>query len=78
MVAVKYIIAAIDTQYVKEIKEDYIGSKNQTIKTLVTQLSTWYVITTKEKLSIKAEFLAPWSGTPEVHVTNFVCQLDRH
>ena len=58
MVAIEAIVAAIDTQYVEELKEEYIGYKNQTIKTLVTQLSTWYVITTKEKQYIKAHFLA--------------------
>ena len=35
------------------------------------------VITTKEKLAIKAHFLAPWSNTQEAHVTNFARQLDR-
>ena len=37
-VAVKAIIAAADAQYVKELEEDYIGYKNQTIKTMVTQI----------------------------------------
>ena len=44
---------------------------------MVTQLSKWYVITTKENLAIKAYFLAPRSNTPEVHVTTFLRQLDR-
>ena len=43
---------------------------------MFTQLSTWYVITTKEKLAIKAHFLAPWSNTLEAHVTTFARQLD--
>ena len=77
-VAAEAIVAAVDTQYVEELKEDYAGYKNQTIKTLVTHISTWYVITTNEKLAIKAHFLAPWSNTPEAYVTTFARQLDRH
>ena len=46
-VAAKAIVAAVNAQCVKELKEDYVGYKNQTIKTLVTHLSTWYVITIK-------------------------------
>ena len=44
---------------------------------MVTRLSTWYIITTKEKLDIKAHFLAPQSETPEVDITTFARQLDR-
>ena len=75
---VKFIVTAVDAKYVEELKEDYVGHKKQTIKTLVTHLSTWYVITTKGKLAIKSHFLASWSDTPEAHVTTFARQLDRH
>ena len=53
------IVAAVDAQYVEEIEEDYVGYKNHTIKTIVKQLQTWYVITTKDKLSVNAHFLEP-------------------
>ena len=56
---VEAIVAAADAQYVEELKEDYVRYKNQTIDTFVAKLSTWYVITTKEKLAIKSHFLAP-------------------
>ena len=75
--AVKSIITAVDTKYVEELEEDYVGYKNQTIKTLVTQLHTWYIITNKENMAIKYHFLAPWSDTREAHVTTFARQLDR-
>ena len=75
--AVEAIVAAFDMQYLKELKEEYLGYKNQTIKTMVTQLSTWYDITTKEKLAMKTHFLTPWSDTPEAHITTFARQLDR-
>ena len=77
MVVAEAIVAAVDAQYVEELKEECVGYNNQTIKTLVTQLSTWYVITTKEILDIKAHFLAPWSNNPEAHFTTFTRQLDR-
>ena len=63
-VAAEAIVAAVDTQYVEELKEEYVGYKYQKIKTIVTQLRTWYVITTKENLAIKSHFLAPWIDTP--------------
>ena len=75
---VEAISAAVDTQYVKEIKEEYLGYKNQTIKKMVTQICTWYVITTKENLATKYPFLATWSNTTEAHTTTFARQLDRH
>ena len=46
-VVVKSIVAAIDTQYVKELKEDYVWYKNQMIKTMITHLSMWYFTTNK-------------------------------
>ena len=77
LVAAEAIVVTIDVQYVEETKEDCVGYKNHTIKKLVTQISTWYVITTKENLDIKPHFLAPWRNTPEAHVTAFAIQLDR-
>ena len=74
--AVEANVAAVDAQYVEELEEDYDGCKNQAIKTMTTQIRKWYVITTKEKLAIKAYFLAPWSDTTEAHVTTFAHQLD--
>ena len=44
---------------------------------MVEQLQTWYVITTKEKLIIKAHFLDTWSDMPEAHITTFAQELDR-
>ena len=76
-VAVESIFAAVDAQYVKELKEDYTGYKNQTINTMINQLSTWYVITTKDNMDIKYHFLAPWSETAKAHVTTFARQLYR-
>ena len=43
---------------------------------MAEQMQTWYIITIKEKLAIKAYFLDPWSGTPDSHITTFACQLD--
>ena len=56
-VGVKTIVAAVDAQYVEELEEDYVSYKHQTTKTMIAQLHMWYVINTKEKISIKAHFL---------------------
>ena len=76
-VAVEAIIAPADAQYVEQLKEDYVGYKNQNIRTMAEQLQAWYVITAKEKLTIKANFLEPWSDTPDAHITIFARQVDR-
>ena len=75
-VAVEAIIAAVDKQYIDELKEEYVGYNNQAIKTMVLQLWTWFVITNSEKVVIKAHFYAPWSDTPKSHITTFAHQLD--
>ena len=54
-----------------------MGYKNATIKTMVTHLRTWFVITNAEKIAIKAAFHAPWSDTPNDHITTFARQLNR-
>ena len=74
---VKSIVAAVNAQYLEDLEEVYVGYKNKNIKTIVEQLQTWYVITTKENISFKAHFLDPWSDTPEAHIKTFVHQLYR-
>ena len=55
--AIEAIVAVVNTQYAEQLEEDYVGYKNQNIRKMVEQLQTWYIITTKEKLIIKAHFL---------------------
>ena len=74
--AFEAIVVAADTKYVEQLEEDYVGYKNQNIRTMAEKLQTWYVITTKEKLAIKAHLLKPWSNTPDTHITTFARQLD--
>ena len=76
-IGVKAIVAAVDDQYVGELLEDYIGYKNQTIATMITHLQTWFVITNKDKLNVKALFYAPCSETPNTHITTFARKLNR-
>ena len=75
-IGVESIVAVVDDQYVEELSEDYIGYKNQTIATMITHLQTWFVITNKEKLNMKALFYALWIDTPNTHITTFARQLD--
>ena len=44
---------------------------------MITHLQTWFVITNKEKLDMKALFYAPWSENTNTHITTFYRQLDR-
>ena len=74
--AVKSIFAAVEAQDVEELEEDCVGYKNKTIKTIIKQLQMWYVITTKENIAIKSQFLVPWRNSPNTHVTTFTHQLD--
>ena len=76
-VAVEAIVVAVEKQYIDELKDDYVGYNNQTIKTMVLQLRTWFVITKIENVSIKAHFHALWSDTPNSHITTFARQIDR-
>ena len=36
-VAVESIVAAVDKKYIDELKEEYVGYNNQTIKTMLLQ-----------------------------------------
>ena len=76
-IGVESIAGAVDNQYLKELSEDYIGYKNQTIATMFKQLQTCNVITNKDKIDVKALFHEPWSDTPNSHITTFACQLER-
>ena len=43
-----FIIDAVDPQYIKELKEDYVGYANDTAKTMLAHIkSTWCKITTR-------------------------------
>ena len=58
-VAVEAIVTTVDEQYIDDLKEYYFGYNNQTIKTMLRQLRTWFVITNSERVAIKAQFYAP-------------------
>ena len=77
VVAVEAIVATADEQYIDEIKEDNVRYNNHTIKTMLRQLRTWFVITRSKQVAIKAHFHAPYSDTPNSHITTFARPLDR-
>ena len=66
-VEVKAITAAVDGQYIDELREEYVGYKNASIKTMIKQLRPWFVITNSEKIAINASFLAPWAFGVSAH-----------
>ena len=44
---------------------------------MLTQLTTWFVISNTEKLKTKVYFDAPWSVTPNAHITTFAIYLNK-
>ncbi len=71
------IARAVDEQYIAALKKDYVGFAGVTIYSMIKHLRTWYKITNAQKLAIKARFEAPWTETPDAHVSTYARQLDR-
>ena len=44
---------------------------------MLQHLRTWYKVTNAQQLAGKTCFAAPWSETPNAHVTTYARQLDR-
>ena len=76
-VGVEMIVEAVDEQYVAQLEADYIGYTGVTIFGMLEHLRTWYKVTNAQQLAIKERFLAPWSETPDAHVSTYARQLDK-
>lgn len=75
-VGVDTIVAATEKQYTEKLKKPYLGFHGVTIIKILEQLRRWYTISHKERINIKKRFEAPWSETPDAHVTTYGNQLD--
>ena len=64
-------------QYIKEKEVDYLGYGMETILSLVAQLHTWTVITNAERMATKVDFIAPWSDSPNQHLSAYAWHLTR-
>ena len=71
------IVSVIDEQYLEEKKKEYVGYNDETIHSLLEHIRTWAIVTNKEKIEAKAHFQAPWSDSPDQHITAFARQLDK-
>ena len=47
------------------------------MKSLLDHVQTWSVITNKERTDAKDHFHAPWSNSPNHHITTYDRQLDK-
>ena len=75
-IGVATVVAAVDSQYTDQLKRPYLGHRGLTLFRVLEHLRTWYKISHREKVAVKARFEAPWSETPTAHVTTFGAQLD--
>ena len=74
---VTVIVSVINYQYLKEKKKEYVGYNDKTIHSLLDHIQTWAIVTNKRKIEDKAHFQAPWSDSPDKHITAFARQLDK-
>ena len=58
-------------QYIEEKEVDYLGYSMESILTLIAHLQTWSVITDAERMATKASFVAPWSDSPDQHISAY-------
>jgi hypothetical protein len=66
----------VDSTYVEELEDDYIGYSSQTIKTIIDHLKTeWCTVTTLEKKQASEAFNLQWDYT--THITKFARELDK-
>ena len=63
--------------YIEEKEVDYLGYSMETILLLVAHLRTWPVITNAERMAKKSDFFAPWSDSPNQHLSAYVRDLTR-
>ena len=49
----------------------------ETILSLITHLHTWPVITNAESMATRAAFVAPWSDSPDQHLSAYARDLTR-
>ena len=71
------IVAAVMPQYIEEKEVDYLGYGMETILSLVAHIRTWPVITNAERMVTKAAFIAPWSDSPNQHLSDYAQDLTR-
>ena len=64
-------------QYIEEKEVDYLRYSMETILLLIAHLCTWPVITNTERMETKAASVAPWSDSPNQHISAYTRDLTR-
>ena len=68
-IGVEKIVEAVDAQYVEQLEAEYVGYSRITIFVMLKHLRMWYKVTNAQQHAGKTRFAAPWSVTPNAHVT---------
>ena len=71
------IVAAVMPEYIEEKEVDYLGYSMESILSLIAHLQTSPAITDAERMAAKASFVAPWSDSPDQHISAYVWDLTR-
>ncbi len=76
-IGVQCIIDSVEEQYVEELKKEYFGYANQTIKTIIDHLRTnWCNVMTKEHTNTTEVFYHAWVPNT-THIITFGCQVTK-
>eukprot|EP00804_Cyclotella_cryptica_P015621 CCRYP_003615-RA/>CCRYP_003615-RA protein AED:0.62 eAED:0.37 QI:0/0/0/0.5/1/1/2/0/406 len=72
----KIVREGVDSPYIEELDDDFIGYSTQTVKTLIEHLRReWCIVTTLERKQAAAAFHIQWDLTS--HITKFARDLDK-
>ena len=71
------IVAAVMLQYIEEKEVNHLGYSMESIITLIAHLQTWPLITNASRMATKASFVAPWSNSPDQHLSAYARDLTR-
>jgi hypothetical protein len=76
-IGVQRIMDSVEEQYLEELNEDYFGSANQTIKSLLDHLHTnWCKVMTKKRMDATEAFYHTWVPS-STHVITFGRQFTK-
>ena len=77
-IGVNLLVAAVEEQYVVELRQDYVGYKNRSPRAIIEHLgTTWVKITNSDKVAAKEAFVFDWADTPDMHVREYARQLEK-
>ena len=76
VVVQRIVSEAVESEYVEELDDEYLGYANQTIKSVLTHIRNNYcTVTTLDRKKAKADFNQLWSGSG--HITKFDKQIKK-